>query len=166
MKDKKSLPLRRDRHLRLTLRIGEGEAEVLEMQVVNEPVVEPGRVSGPFVIAVTAGGELLWVDSMIDPLVRRGAPRPGEREHHYSRAESATIVTRVPLPSGKVPEDFRVVFHEATGALPERVADLAGLLRLRRGRPFRRLASVGLPALRKHRDWEKVAPHARFGDTR
>ena len=165
MKEKRAATFRSDKHLRLTLRLGEGSVEVLEMRVVDEPVVAPGRVAGPFIVSVSAGDELLWVDTMDDPFVRRGMPRPGERDHHYSRTASATVVTRVPLPRGGLPANLRVCFQQATGPLPERPAELAVLIRSPEGRRLERLAVVDLPMLKGHRDWEMIAGKVRLSDS-
>lgn len=153
-------PFLRNRHLRLTVQIHKDKATVLEMDVIDEPLVEPGRVAGPFIVGVAFGGGPSWIDTMQDPFVRRGVPRAGEREHYYETLDSATVVVRVPIPSDSVPDDFRVEFYRASGPLPEKVRDLEKLLRFPQPGNFEHISAVGLFTLQKHPDWRKITKQA------
>ena len=152
----------RDKHLRLTFQIERNKATILDIDVIDESLVEPGPVVGPFIVSVVFGGGLAWVDTMQDPFVHRGMPRRGERDHHYEIKGSATVVARVPIPRDSVPDDFHVAFYRARGLLPEKVRDLEKLLRSPQPREFEHLSTVGLLVLQKHPDWGKIMKQTRL----
>jgi hypothetical protein len=149
-----------DKHLRLTLQIEKNKSEILDIDVIDEPLVELGRVVGPFIMSVAFGGRLVWAITMQDPFIHRGMPRRGEHEHHYESKGSATVVVRVPIPRDSMPADFRVGFYRASEPLPESVRELEKLLCSPKICVFEHLSTVGLSTLQKHPDWGKILEQA------
>ena len=146
-----------NRHLRLTLETDGKRLNLLRARVVNEPVLARPFVVGPVAYQVTFGGRAAWVETLPDPLLVRGAARPGEQEHFFATEESGIFVARIPLPSNELPPDFEVRFFRIAAEPPETVAALAQRLRARAPEGFDVLGTIDLPALMSHPDWQRIA---------
>ncbi|OPY18838.1 MAG: hypothetical protein A4E24_01764 [Methanomethylovorans sp. PtaU1.Bin093] len=161
MQDDKSY-LISGKHLRLTLQIEKNETTIQDMNLINESLVEPEHVVGPFIMNIVFGNGPVWVDTMQDPFVHRGIPRRGEHEHHYEIKDSATVVARVPIPSKSMPDDFHIDFYRARGPLPEEVHELESLLCSKKSNVLEHLSTVNLPTLKKHPEWGSIMQQAGF----
>lgn len=151
-----STELQPGRHLRLLVESDGTQTRLLEATVVEESLPQPAAILGPVVYASRVNGMVASMGTMADPFERRSLPRRGEHEHHYSRADKATFVLRVPLPVDGLPMDLDIDVRRVGEAVPERPEDLRQMLVTGAISLGVRIAHVDLDMLRSLPGWEVI----------
>lgn len=145
------------RHLRVGLQIGQGDARVSSIWVVEQPAVQHARLVEPVLAQVEVAGQPVLVEAFADPRVSRGVYMQG-RGHSYSVSDTGTVFVSVPFSDLTELSDLRIRLVDASNAKAP-AADALAAAPMFQGEVegARLLGEVDVADLQKHPDWPKVA---------
>jgi hypothetical protein len=108
----------RKQHLRLTVQIEERRLDLLHVMVVNEALDPPRRTVGAWVYEFRENDEMVWWDTMHDPLSQRAIARPKEFEHSFGTLRRGDFTVRVPVGAGSAARTIELRVYRSATALP------------------------------------------------
>lgn len=148
---------RGSRHLRIGIEIGRREPTITSMWLVDQPTVQPARLQRPVLTRVRLGNRTVLVDSHEDPRIVRSHNHP-DLGHHVGREETGQLTVSVPF-DGLLELGGLAVEIVDTSNLRLGEVTIASADRLFESPPsrMRKIRSIGIEAVRAHRDWPPIA---------
>ena len=148
---------RGSRHLRVGIEIHAQSVRVASLWVVDQPAVQAARLVDPILSRVDLGGEPILIEAFGDPRVIRGTFQEGAG-HSYLVEESGIVYVSVPFTELRQLSDLRIRVIDASKARVS-ATDPAAVSALFDSPPESMpiVGDIDGAALRKHRDWSKVA---------
>jgi uncharacterized protein YegP (UPF0339 family) len=127
---------------------------VAGISLLNGPAIQRPSLEGTHVAEISVGGNVALLQSFDDPLLVRGASRPRDVGHSFSRRDTAVIHVDVPISlHGPIaPIAIRVLDLSKLKKYPTDLPGMAGLLSATR-RGVRTIATITSPQLADHPDW-------------
>lgn len=142
----------------MTLDVGARSTRVAALWIVDGPAVQRPALSGTHIARIDVDGQTVLLRSFEDPRVVRSIAPSNGHGHRYSMEDRGSIVVDVPLPADRAVSDVRIRIADF-GSVRSRPTDPTALAELfdSKIRGLRLVASIGMPELAVHPEWEAIA---------